>query len=218
MRVCAARNLIILAAAGVALASCGTTSFHQEVHQAAMDAVAMMRENRNWAWALGIALIWADLLLPVPQTAVIAALGIVYGTAFGGLVGSVGLVTGGLLGYLLMRTALRGVVKRLVGARSLDKMQSVFDGGGAWAIVLTRSLPYSIPEAVVLLAGIAGMPMAKFLTALTIGSVPIAFMFAAIGDGWSDDPALALVVSFVLPIALLPLALYLLRRRRRHAA
>jgi uncharacterized membrane protein YdjX (TVP38/TMEM64 family) len=92
-------------------------------------------------------------------------------------------------------------------------MESLSDRGGAWAIVLTRSLPYSIPEVVVFLAGIAGMPMGKFLAALTVGSVPIAFAFAAIGAGWAHEPALALVVSFVLPIALLPLALYLLRRR-----
>ena len=49
----------------------------------------------------------ADLALPVPQTAVIAALGIIYGATLGGLLGSVGLITGGLLGYLLMRTSAR---------------------------------------------------------------------------------------------------------------
>jgi hypothetical protein len=41
----------------------------------------------------GIALIWADLVLPVPQTAVIAALGIIHGTLLGGLLGSLGLIT-----------------------------------------------------------------------------------------------------------------------------
>ena len=42
-----------------------------------------LRKYESWAWALGIALIWADLVLPVPQTAVIAALGIIYGTLLG---------------------------------------------------------------------------------------------------------------------------------------
>ena len=192
------------------LASC---SAHQDVHDAVNDAVSMLRQYPDWAWAVGIALIWADLLLPVPQTTVIAALGIVYGTVVGGLLASVGLITGGLLGYLLMRTALRGLVKRLVGRRSLERMEGMFERRGAWAIVLTRSLPYSIPEALVFLAGIAGMPMRKFLAALTVGSVPTGFAFAAIGAGWAHDPGLALLVSFVLPILLLPVALYLLRRR-----
>jgi uncharacterized membrane protein YdjX (TVP38/TMEM64 family) len=153
------------------------------------------------------------LVLPIPQTAVIAALGIIYGTLLGGLFGSLGLITGGLLGYGLMLTSAGRSVQRFVGPRSLHKMQSLFDQGGAWAIVLTRSPPHSIPEAMVFLAGLAGMPMRKFTTALTIGSVPPAFAFAAIGAGWADQPILALVVSYVFPILLLPIALYLMRLR-----
>jgi uncharacterized membrane protein YdjX (TVP38/TMEM64 family) len=179
----------------------------------ANDAVSMLHQHRSWAWALGIALLWADVVLPVPQAAVIAALGIVYGTVLGGLVGSVGLITGGLLGYLVMRTALRRLVKRLVGRRSLEKAESLFERAGAWAIVLTRSLPYSIPEALVFLAGVAGMPMGKFLASLAVGSVPTAFAFAAVGAGLANEPVLALVVSYVLPMLLLPLVLNLLRRR-----
>ncbi len=207
-----ARHLPAIGAVCVVLASCATLPTHQDAHHAINEAVSMLRQYQDWAWAVGIALIWADLVLPVPQTTVIAALGIVYGTVVGGLVGSVGLITGGLLGYLVMRTALRGIVKRLMGRR-FEKMESLFARGGAWAIVLTRSLPYSIPEALVFLAGIAGMPMGKFLAALAVGSVPTAFAFSAIGAGWAHEPALALVASFVLPILLLPFALYLLRRR-----
>jgi uncharacterized membrane protein YdjX (TVP38/TMEM64 family) len=183
--------------------------------QEASDAVLTLRQYEGWAWAVGIALIWADLVLPIPQTAVIAALGIIYGTLLGGLLGTLGLITGGLLGYGLMLTAARRFAQRLSGARSLQKMESLFDRGGAWAIVLTRSLPYSIPEAMVFLAGLAGMPMRKFAAALTIGSVPTAFAFAAIGAGWADQPILALAVSYVLPILLLPIVLYLMRRRAR---
>lgn len=178
----------------------------------ANDAVLMLREYDAWAWAIGIVLIWADLVLPVPQTVVIAALGIIYGTVLGGLLGSVGLITGGLLGYVLMLTAARRLVKRFVGARSLDRIEGLFERAGAWAIVLTRSLPYSIPEAMVFLAGLAGMPLGKYTTALAVGSVPTAFVFAAIGAGWADQPITALAVSYVLSILLLPIALFLMRR------
>lgn len=94
-------------------------------------------------------------------------------------------------------------------------METLFEQGGAWAIVLTRSLPYSVPEVLVFLAGIAGMPFRKFVAALTIGSVPTAFVFAAIGAGWADQPIVALVVSHVLSILLLPVALYLIRLRAK---
>jgi uncharacterized membrane protein YdjX (TVP38/TMEM64 family) len=171
----------------------------------------MLRQYESWAWALGIALIWVDVVLPIPQTAVIAALGIIYGTFLGALLGSLGLITGGLLGYVLMLTSARRYVQRFVGPQSLHKLERSFDRGGAWAIVLTRSLPYSVPEAMVFLAGLARMPTGKFVAALTVGSVPTAFVFAAIGAGWADQPILALVVSYVLPIFLLPIALYVLR-------
>jgi len=201
--------LIVIGALSLVLSSCATVPTAREAN----DAVLMLRQYEDWAWAVGIALIWADVVLPIPQTAVIAALGIIYGTLLGGLLGSLGLITSGLLGYVLMLTSTRRFVQRFVGPRSLHKMESLFDQGGAWAIVLTRSLPYSIPEAMVFLAGLAGMPMGKFIAALTIGSMPTAFAFAAIGAGWADQPILALVVSYVLPIPLLPIALYLMRPR-----
>jgi uncharacterized membrane protein YdjX (TVP38/TMEM64 family) len=200
---------IAIGVLAVALSSCATVPTAQEAH----DAIMTLRHYDNWAWAVGIVLIWADLVLPVPQTAVIAALGIIYGTLLGGLLGTFALITGGLLGYGLMLTSARRFVQRFVGPQPLRKMENLFDQGGAWAIVLTRSLPYSIPEATVFLAGLAAMPIPKFTAALTIGSVPTAFVFAAIGAGWADQPILALVMSYVLPIPLLPIALYLVRLR-----
>jgi len=201
--------LIVIGALSLVLSSCGRIPTPEEAN----NAVLTLRQYESWAWALGIALIWADVVLPVPQTAVIAALGIIYGTLLGALLGSLGLITGGLLGYVLMLTTARQYVQRFVGPQSLHKLERLFDQGGAWAIVLTRSLPYSVPEAMVFLAGLAGMSMGQFIAALTIGSVPTAFVFAAIGAGWADQPIMALAASYVLPILLLPIALYLMRLR-----
>ncbi len=138
-------GLLVLGALAVVLASCARIPTPEEAN----DAVLTLRAYESSAWAVGIALIWADVVLPIPQTAVIAALGIVYGTLLGGLLGSLGLISGGLLGYVLMLTSARRFVQRFAGPQSLHKMESLFEQGGAWAIVLTRSLPYSVPEAMV---------------------------------------------------------------------
>jgi uncharacterized membrane protein YdjX (TVP38/TMEM64 family) len=199
----------MVGALSLALASCATIPTPEEAN----DAVLMLRRYESSAWALGIVLIWADVVLPIPQTAVIAALGIIYGALIGGLLGSFGLITGGLLGYALMFTSARRFAQRFAGSASLHKMERLFDRGGAWAIVLTRSLPYSVPEAMAVLAGLAGMPKRTFFMALTVGSVPTAFVFAAIGAGWPHQPIAALVVSYVLPVFLLPIALYAIRAR-----
>jgi uncharacterized membrane protein YdjX (TVP38/TMEM64 family) len=204
-------GLIAIGALAAVLSSCATMPTAQEAN----DAVLTLRDYGGWAWAVGIALIWSDLVLPIPQTAVIAALGIIYGTWLGGLLGSFALITGGLLGYGLMRTSARRLAQRFMRPQSLRRMESLFDRGGAWAIVLSRSLPYSVPEAMGFLAGLAGMPIKKYAAALTLGSVPTGFVFAAIGAGWADQPILALAMSYVLPILLLPVALYLIRLRAR---
>ena len=203
------RAPFVIGVLAFALVSCAKVPTPEEAN----GALVTLREHGSWAWAIGIGLIWADLVLPVPQTAVIAALGIIYGAPLGGLLGSVGLITSGLLGYGLMFTSARRVIQRFTRPQSLQRMERVFEQSGAWAIVLTRSLPYSVPEIMVFLAGLAGMPLRKFTATLTVGSVPIAFAFAAIGAGWADQPIVALVVSWVLPILLLPMVLYLLRRR-----
>src|SRR5215217_2878478 len=65
-------TLVVTGLLSLALASCARLPTPQETN----DAVLMLREYGSWAWALGIALIWADLVLPIPQTAVIAALGV----------------------------------------------------------------------------------------------------------------------------------------------
>lgn len=204
---------IVIGVLSLALASCAMIPTPQEAN----DAVLALRMYGSWAWALGIALVWADLVLPIPQTAVIAALGIIYGTVIGGLLGSLGLITGGLLGYGLMHTFARRLALRFAKPGSLRKIERLFDRGGAWAIILTRSLPYSVPEAAVFFAGVAGMPLRKFTAALTVGSLPTAFAFAAIGAGWADQPILALAVSYALPIFLLPIALYLMRPRAQRS-
>lgn len=205
----AALRCLAVTALAVGLASCAAMPTAQEAN----EAVLTLRQHERWAWALGVALIWADLVLPIPQTAVIAALGIVYGPLLGGLLGSFGLITGGLLGYGLMRTSARRFLLRWAAPTSLEKMERWFERRGAWAIVLSRSLPHSISEALVLVAGLARMPLGRFTTALALGSVPTGFAFAAVGAGWADQPVLALAVSYLLPIGLLPIALYSVQRR-----
>ncbi len=208
--------LVLWALLALCLVSCtARMPTVEEVNGVVLD----LRQYNLWAWALGIAALWADLALPVPQTAVIAALGIIYGVIGGGLISSFGLVTSGLLSYAIARKYGRRLVVRLVGNRSLKKVESLFEQGGMWAIVLTRSLPYSIPEAVVLVSGLGGMRIREVFAALMLGSVPTAFVFSAIGAGWSEQPALAIALSYFLPILLVPIALYLMHRRPAvHAA
>ena len=73
--------LIVIGVLALVLGSCARIPTSLQ----ASEALLALRGYGSWAWAVGIALVWADVLLPIPQTAVIAALGIIYGTWLGPL-------------------------------------------------------------------------------------------------------------------------------------
>jgi uncharacterized membrane protein YdjX (TVP38/TMEM64 family) len=175
-------------------------------------ALGTLREFGAWAGVAAVGLLSADLVLPVPASAVIAALGTTYGLVGGGLVGSAGLVAAGSLGYGLVRVLGRRAAVALAGESRLERLQAFFDRSGAWAIVLTRGLPI-VPEVVACLAGLARMRPARFFLALGLGSLPMGFAYAAIGAGWRDHPSAAIAGAYLLPLLLLPWTLKLMRER-----
>ena len=77
---------------------------------------------------------------------------------------------------------------------------------------LTSSVPM-VREVIACLAGLARMSLLTFVLATAIGAVPTGLAYAAIGVGWSDRPLLAVVVAYLLPIALLPFLLRLMSKR-----
>lgn len=155
----------------------------------------------RYAWAAGIGLLIADLALPVPTTAVMAALGMVYGPLVGGLAATAGSIASGLIGYAMGRHLGRPVVGRLVGKDAIADGDRLFANIGGWMVALSRWLPV-VSEVVACMAGLARMRFAIFLAALVCGSVPLAFVFAAIGEAGSDSPLLTLGISALVPFLL----------------
>ncbi len=60
-------------------------------------------EIRPFAWAVAIGLLVADIVLPIPATGVMAAVGSVYGPVLGAVVGAVGSASAGVVGYAVAR-------------------------------------------------------------------------------------------------------------------
>jgi uncharacterized membrane protein YdjX (TVP38/TMEM64 family) len=112
----------------------------------AAASTALLRDLGTWAWAVGILLILADLVLPVPQASVITALGAIYGIALGTLIGTVGLTLVGAAGYLLMSTPVRWVIERALRGRSPEAIAALSDRAGPWGsrLALRLALGYSV--------------------------------------------------------------------------
>src|SRR5687767_11256169 len=155
----------------------------------------------DWAWLVGIGLIVADLVLPVPSTAVISGLGMIYGPWLGGLLGGIGSTLAGLVAYGGCRLLGKPFVHFLVGEASLDKLRRFFERHGLWAIALSRWMPL-LPEALCCLAGMARMQLGPFFAALGCGSLAMGFAFGFVGKAYVDNPVIGLVLSALIPIVI----------------
>ena len=184
----AAALLIPLGVWGNALAA----TFTQE------GAVDWLEQFGAWAWVAGIGLLMGDLLLPIPGTAVMAALGLVYGPVLGGLIGGGGSFLSGSLAYGLCRAIGRKAALRILGEKDLKRGEKLFSEVGGWLVVLSRWLPL-FPEVIACMAGLTRMSARTFHVAMACGSFPLGLVFAFIGYKGTDHPTMAIVLSAVLP-------------------
>ena len=174
----------------------------------ALETTFSVQGARAWmagygagAGVAGIGLLVADILLPIPSTLVMSALGLTYGPLIGGLYAATGSALAALIAYGLSRWLGRPLAVRIAGEAGLREGENFFATGGAWLVACSRCLPI-LPEAVACLAGLTRMPFRTFLLAVLCGSLPMGFIFAAIGALGQDDPAWALALSVVVPALL----------------
>ncbi len=172
-----------------------------ELFFAGDGVVSWLREFDSFAWAAAIGLLVADLAIPVPTTAVMAALGMVYGPVLGGFIGGLGSIISGLVGYGLCRQLGRPLALWLNGERGLQEGEKIFLRLGGWIVALSRWVPV-LSEVVACMAGLSRMSFPVFLAALVCGSVPLGFMFAIIGHLGGEYPLITLVLSALLPFLL----------------
>ena len=180
------------------------------------EGLDRLRSYGGWAWLSGIGLIISDLILPVPSTTIIALLGMLYGPWLGGFIGGVGTLLAGLVAYGGCRLLGDRFVRFLVGEANLGRLQAFFSRHGLWAIALTRWMPL-LPEALCCLAGMSRMRFWPLFWALVVGSFPMGFTFALLGQAYLDRPVTGMVISAMIPLVVWPPVHFLLRRRPARA-
>jgi uncharacterized membrane protein YdjX (TVP38/TMEM64 family) len=181
------------------------------------DGLRRLQEYGSWAWLVGIGLIVSDLVLPVPSTAVISGLGMIYGPWLGGLLGGIGSTLAGLVAYGGCRLLGKRFLDFLVGEANLEKLGRFFERHGLWAIALSRWMPL-LPEALCCLAGMARMQSLPFFAALGCGSLAMGFGFSFVGRAYLDNPVIGLLVSALIPLVVWPFIYTFLRRPQEGSA
>ncbi len=164
-----------------------------------------------WGWLAAVALLVGDLILPVPATPVMSALGWVYGAIAGGLIGAAGSFLSGSLAYGLCRALGEQAARRLLGEHDLERGRRLFSGAGGWIVALSRWLPV-LPEITCCMAGLTRMPPVRFFSSLACGSVPMAFVFAWVGSRGEESPGTTMLLCIVLPVVFWGMASLVLRR------
>ena len=171
--------------------------FETVIHQDRLGA--WFDSYRSFAWLIAIVLLVSDLVLPIPNTIVIAALGILYGPLLGGLVATVGTCLSGLVGYGLCRRFGRPLAIRLLGVEEMSRGELLFARSGGLIVAVSRWLPI-LSEAIACMAGLSRMSFPTFLLALVCGAAPLCFIVAGMGYVGTDRPLLVLLLSGLLPI------------------
>lgn len=160
-----------------------------------------------WAWCAGLLLLMSDLILPLPATLVMSALGYIYGPVVGGLLSSAGSFAAGSLGYWLCRLVGERAAMRLLGEKDFERGRKLSGRVGGWVVVLSRWLPV-FPEVISCMAGLTRMSPGYFHAALACGSIPLGFVYAYIGYAGITYPWLAIILSALVP----PLIWYWVRK------
>jgi uncharacterized membrane protein YdjX (TVP38/TMEM64 family) len=191
-------KLILLIAGLVALILTPYFLWHDQ-----MDAYFASEAYRQWlisakpyAWLIALALIVGDLVLPIPTSPIMATLGVLYGTLLGGLIGAIGSVLAGITAYGVARLFGRRGIELLASEKELAEFRDFVVSWGTAGIIASRALPV-VPEVMTLLAGTAHMHFGRFVLALIVGSVPVGFLMAWVGESAGQSSMLLLVMTLV---------------------
>jgi uncharacterized membrane protein YdjX (TVP38/TMEM64 family) len=167
------------------------------------------------AWVAGamILALLLDLFIAVPTMTTILLGGFLLGPWAGGLAAAAGLMVLGTTGYAIGRRYGRPGLLRLYGDEArLAGIEAAFARNALLVLFCCQALPI-LPELSCCLAGIARMPLRRFLFGYAVGVVPFALIVAAGGAASTpDNLAPAIYTAIGVSVTLL-LAWTALRRR-----
>ncbi|HEV3052860.1 MAG TPA: VTT domain-containing protein, partial [Longimicrobium sp.] len=129
---------------------------------------------------LVVALLTADVLLPVPSSIVATLAGVTLGFAGGAAAAMAGMVAGCVVAYGVGRWAGAPAAERIVGPGEVRRLNALAQRHGGWSLAIARPVPV-LAEASTLLAGAAAMPFGRFLAVTTAANLGISIVYAAVG-------------------------------------
>jgi uncharacterized membrane protein YdjX (TVP38/TMEM64 family) len=143
---------------------------------------------------LSVALLVADVFLPVPSSLIMVLNGALYGPWIGALLSVLGGVGATCVGYALGASGI-GVVRRWVSDAELERARLFFARWGILAVIVSRPVPL-LAETVAIMAGLSGWGFGRTALSALGGVLPIAVIYALSG-AWSAQDDFGLLTFFL---------------------
>ena len=163
------------------------------------DPTPWMKDGGVVAAALGVGLLIADVVLPVPSSLVMVAHGALFGVVIGTLLSLTGSVGAALFGFAIGRRGGR-FLERTVTPSERARANNLLARWGALAIIVTRPVPL-LAETVAIMAGASSLTWGSVALASLIGSLPPALLYALTGAAVANFQSTSLMFGLVLLVA-----------------
>jgi uncharacterized membrane protein YdjX (TVP38/TMEM64 family) len=163
-----------------------------------VDPTPWLNQRSAWAAVLGVGLLVADVLLPVPSSLIMVAHGALFGVFLGTLLSLLGSTGATLFGFWIGR---RGgpLLQRLVSEEERARANRLLERWGTLAIIVTRPIPL-LAETVAIMAGASPLGWGRAALAALAGSLPPAMLYALTGATAGSFQNSTLMFGFVLLI------------------
>ena len=164
-----------------------------------VDPTPWLKHGGVVAGSLGVGLLIADVLLPVPSSLVMVAHGALFGVVLGTLLSLLGSVGAALFGFAIGRHGGK-LLERVVTREERARADNLLARWGALAIVVTRPIPL-LAETVAIMAGSSSLSWSGVALASLAGSLPPALLYALTGAAVANFQSTALMFGVVLLVA-----------------
>ena len=128
---------------------------------------------------IGVGLLTADVLLPVPSSLVMLAHGAIFGFWLGTLLSLIGQVGAVLRGFAIGRIN-SSLAARFIPPEQMARTRALLSRWGMVALIVTRPIPL-LAETTAIRAGVARLNLAQVLIASLAGGLPTAALYALTG-------------------------------------
>lgn len=163
-----------------------------------VDPTPWLNQGGIWAAALGVGLLVADVLLPVPSSLVMVAHGALFGVVLGTLLSLLGSTGAAVFGFWIGRRGGKWL-ERLVPLDERERANRLLERWGLLAVVVTRPIPL-LAETVAIMAGASPLGWLGTTLAAFAGSLPPALLYALTGASAGRFQNTALMFLFVMVV------------------